>query len=62
MYMSIQIPKVSQPTFKTKGLTSIDGTFFGTPVYSIIIYTGCPKKTQKHWKKYCLNLNALALS
>ena len=31
MYKSIQFPKVSQRTFKTKGLISIEGTFFGTP-------------------------------
>ncbi len=31
MYKSIQFPKVSQCKFKTKGLISIEGTFFGTP-------------------------------
>ena len=28
---SIKIPELSQRTFKTKGLISIEGTFLGTP-------------------------------
>ena len=32
MYKSIQFPKVSQRTFKTKGLISIESTFLGNPV------------------------------
>ena len=40
MYKSIQFPKVSQRTFKTKGLISIEGTLFWDTLYS----TGCPKK------------------
>ena len=33
MYKSIQIPKVSQRTFKTKGLIPIEGTFLGDTLY-----------------------------
>ena len=33
---SFKFPEVSQRTFKTKGLISIEGTFFGTPCISII--------------------------
>ena len=36
MYKSIQFAKVSQRTFKTKGLISIEGTFFGTPCINLI--------------------------
>ncbi len=34
MYKSIQFPKVSQRTFKTKGLISIEGTFFWDTLYN----------------------------
>ena len=33
MYKSIQFPKVSQRTFKTKGLISIEGTFWGDTLW-----------------------------
>ncbi len=33
MYKSIHFPKVSQHTFKTKGLISIEGTFWGESLY-----------------------------
>ena len=43
MYRSIKFPKVSQRTFKTKGLISIEGTFFGTPcIISFYAYADMP--------------------
>ena len=36
MYKSIQFSKVSQRTFKTKGLISTEGTFLGTPCIVVL--------------------------
>ena len=37
MYKSIHFPKVSQRTLKTKGLISIEGTFFWDTLYSQLL-------------------------
>ena len=71
MYKSIQFPKVSQRTFKTKGLNSIEGTFFWDTLYItsfakiiyelFILYTVRPKKgypLKSSATAACSNLNA----
>ncbi len=51
IYKSIQFPKVSQRTFKTKGLISIEGTFLGHPVHTVAIYRQQNEKFRSHASK-----------